>query len=132
VTTHATATYKGKTWDEKTLSEGEGGVKLTRASVTNSFGGDIEGEGTLEYLMFYRENGVVSFVGMERVVGRIGDRSGSFVLQHEGTYEAGAASGAWSVISGSGTADLGGLRGTGGYVAGHDETPVVTLDYDFE
>jgi hypothetical protein len=37
--------------------------------VTKSFSGDIEGEGTLEYLMAYREDGSASFVGLERVEG---------------------------------------------------------------
>jgi hypothetical protein len=132
VTTHATAVYEGKSWDETPLSGEKGGVKVTRASVLNAFRGDIVGEGTLEYLMVYRENGTVAFIGLERVVGRIGDRSGTFVLQHDGTFESEAAIWTWTVVLGSGTGDLRGLRGAGGYNAGHAHPPTVTLDYDFE
>jgi len=136
MTTHATGTFEFKSWDEKPYSEVEGGPKLTRASVTNSFHGDVEGDSTLEYLMVYTE-GAGSFIGYERLVGRVGARSGSFVLQHKGTFE-GAAEGptvrsTWSVVPGSGTGDLRGLRGEGGYVAAHgqQQTPF-TLDYDVE
>jgi len=135
MSTHATGTHDMKTWDEKTWdgkpANEVSGAKLTRASVTNSFHGDIEGEGTLEYLMPYRDDGSASYVGLERVVGRIGDRRGSFVLQHSGTYESGTATTAWSVVPGSGTGDLRGLCGEGGFVARHGDQQVpFTLDYD--
>lgn len=128
----ATATFEVKTWDEKPYGEVEGGPKLTRASVTNSFQGDIEGEGTLEYLMVYPGDDSASFVGLQRVVGRLGDRSGSFVLQISGKFENGTASETWFVVPGSGTGELRGLRGQGGFASGHAQAYTVTLDYDFE
>ena len=72
--TKAKATFEVKTWDEKPYSELTGGAKFTRANVTTTIHGDIEGEGTLEYLMFYPGDGTASFVGLEHVIGRIGDR----------------------------------------------------------
>ena len=133
MSTHATGTFEGKSWDEKPYHEIDGGPKLTRASVTNAYRGDVEGDGTLEYLMIYRDAGTADFLGLERVVGRIGDRSGSFVLQQSGTYEAGTAKGTWFVVPGSGTGDLRGLRGEGGYVAHQgQQTAPFTLDYDLE
>ena len=89
--------------------------------------GGIEGFSPIEYLMLYRNDGSATFVGMERVVGHIGRRRGSFVLQQTGTFQGGAASATWSVVPGSGTADLKGLRGEGGFASGQ-----ATLDYDFE
>ncbi len=132
MSTHATATFQVKSWDEKPYNEIDDGPKLTRVSVTKSFSGDIEGEGTLEYLMIQRDDGSASFVGLERVVGRVGDRSGSFVLQHTGTFEEGTAKDAFSVVPGSGTGDLHGLRGEGSFAAAHAESYPITLDYDFE
>ncbi len=128
----ATATFQVKSWDEKPYNEIDEGPKLTRASVTKSFRGDIEGEGTLEYLMIHRDDGSASFVGLERVVGRVGDRSGSFVLQHSGTFEGGTAKATWFVVLGSGTGDLRGLRGEGGFASAHAEDYPITLEYDFE
>jgi hypothetical protein len=130
--THARATFEVKNWDEKPYDEMPDGPKLTRASITKSFQGDIEGEGTLEYLMIYRDDGTANFVGLERIVGRIGDRSGSFVLQHSGTFEGGTAEATWFVVPGSGTGDLHGLRGEGGFASGHADSYSITLDYDFE
>jgi hypothetical protein len=132
MSTHATATFEVKSWDEKPYDEMEGGPKLTRASITKSFTGDIEGEGTLEYLMMYRDDGTASFIGLERVVGRVGDRAGSFVLEHTGTSDGSTATASWSVVPGSGTGDLRGLRGEGGFASGHAESYPMTLDYDIE
>ncbi len=128
----ATATFRVKTWDESPYDEIDEGPRLTRVSVSKSFRGDIEGEGTLEYLMLHRDDGSASFVGLERVVGRVGDRSGSFVLQHSGSFEGGTAEATWFVVPGSGTGELRGLRGEGGFASGHAEHYPITLEYDFE
>ena len=129
---HAKAKFQVKSWNEKPYDEMEGGPKLTRATVAKSFSGDIEGDGTVEYLMMHREDGGTTFVGLERIVGRIGDRRGSFVLEHKGTYEGGTAKATWSVVPGSGTGDLSGLRGKGGFASAHADEYAITLDYDFE
>jgi len=132
MSTHATGTFEQKSWDEKPTQEIEGLPKLTRASVTQAFQGDIEGAGNVEYLMVYPDDNSASFVGLQRVVGRIGGRSGSFVLQVSGTFEGGLVQASWFVVPGSGTEDLHGLRGEGGFVAPHGPKAEITLDYDFE
>ena len=129
---HATGTFEGKSWNEQPFHEIEGGPKLARASVTNSYHGDVEGEGTLEYLFIYQDDSSASFIGVERVVGRVGDRSGSLVLQQSGTYEAGTAKGTWFVVPGSGTGELRGMKGEGGFIASHGQNASFTLDYDVE
>ena len=128
----AKATFGIKSWDEKTYNEIEGAPKLTRVSATKSYQGDIEGEGKLEYLMMYRTAGSASFMGLERVTGSIGGRSGSFVLQHTGTFEDGVAKVTLSVVPGSGTGDLRGMKGEGGFSVGHQPPYAMTLDYGFE
>lgn len=133
MTTHAKGQHQMKTWDEKPYNEGEGLPKLTRASVTNVFTGDIEGESTLEYLMTYPDESHASYVGLERVTGRIGTREGTFVLEHRGNFEGTTATTIWNVVSDSATGDLKGLRGKGGYIAHHgDPNAPYTLDYEFE
>jgi hypothetical protein len=128
----AKATFGIKSWDEKTYSEIEGAPKLTRVSATKSYQGDVEGEGKLEYLMMYRSAGSASFMGLERITGSIGGRSGSFVLQHSGTFEDGVAKVTLSVVPGSGTGDLRGMKGDGGFSVGHQPPYAMTLDYHFE
>ena len=128
----AKATFTLKSWDEKTYDEIEGAPKLRRVSATKSYKGDIEGEGNLEYLMMYRTAGSASFIGLERVTGSVGGRSGSFVLQHSGTFEGGVAKVTLSVVPGSGTGDLRDMSGEGGFEAGHQPPYAMTLDYAFE
>ena len=132
MSSHATSTFEIKGWDAKPYDEFDDGRKLTRATVTKSYLGDIEGEGKLEYLMVYGPDGSASFVGVERVVGRIGGRSGSFVLQHNGTFQGGVARDTWLVVPDSGTGNLQGLRGKCDFSSGHAKQYAISLDYDFE
>ena len=131
MSSHVTATFEITNWDEQPFDEGEGLPKLTRALVTGSFKGEIEGQGTTAYLMVYRDDGTASYVLLQRVVGRLGGREGGFVLQGNGAYADGKATGTWSVVSGSGSGELVGLRGQGGFEAPEGRTMHVTLDYDF-
>ncbi len=47
---HATGKIVGKSWDERPFHLSEDGKKLTQVKVTNSYQGELKGEGTLEYL----------------------------------------------------------------------------------
>jgi hypothetical protein len=126
----ANARFAIKNWDEKPYSEGQDLPRLTRATVTKTFTGDIEGEGRVEYLMMYRSDGSATFVGLERIVGRIGGKSGTFVLQRLGVFEGGQAKESYSVIPGSATGDLRGLRGDGSSAVGHGLEHPFKLDYE--
>ena len=126
----ANARFAIKNWDEKAYSEGEDLPRLTRASVRKTFTGDIEGEGQVEYLMMYRSDGSATFVGLERVSGRLSAKSGSFVLQRTGVFEGGQAKESYSVVPGSATGELRGLRGEGRSAVGHGMEHPFTLDYE--
>ena len=126
----ANARFAIKAWDEKPYSENPDQPKLTRASVIKTYTGDIEGEAQVEYLMMYRRDGSATFVGLERVVGRIGGKTGTFVLQRTGTFESGQAKESYSVISGSATGELQGLVGNGSSAVGHGMEHPFTLSYD--
>ncbi len=126
----ANARFAVATWNEQPYSEGDNLPKLTRATVTKTFSGDIDGTGHVEYLMMYRSDGTAAFVGLERIVGRIGERSGSFVLQRSGVFEGGQAKESYSVIPGSGTGGLIGLQGNGSTSIGHDKDYPFTLSYE--
>jgi hypothetical protein len=128
----ANANFTIKSWDEKPYSEGEDLPKLTRAKVAKTFTGDIEGEGQVEYLMMYRADGSASFVGLERIVGRLAGKAGSFVLQRTGAFENGTAKESYTVIADSGTGELKGLRGEGATALGHGSEYPLTLNYELE
>jgi hypothetical protein len=126
----ANARFAIKSWVEKPYSEGQDLPRLTRASVTKTYTGDIEGEGQVEYLMLYRSDNSATFVGLERVVGRLGGKTGSFVLQRTGVFESGQAKESYSVILGSATGELSGLRGEGSSALGHGAEYPFTLNYE--
>lgn len=128
-----TGIFKIEGWDESAYSEQEDGRKLTQASVKQSFSGDIEGEGSVEWLMCYRPDQTAEFVGLQRIDGRLGGRSGSFVLlQTDGSFDGTEAKGQLSVVPGSGTGELSGLRGQGQFSAPRTSEASMTLDCDFE
>jgi hypothetical protein len=126
----ANARFAIKSWDEKPYSEKPGEPKLTQASVSKSFTGDIEGESQVEYLMMYRTDGTATFVGLERISGKIGGKAGSFVLQRTGVFEGGQAKETYSVIPGSGTGQLAGLTGEGTSSVGHGGEHPFSLSYE--
>jgi len=128
----ANAHFTIKSWDEKPYSEGPGLPKLTRAAVTKIFIGDIEGEGQVEYLMMYASDGSATYVGLERIVGKLAGRSGSFVLQRTGTFEGGVAKESYFVVPGSGTGELRGLSGDGTSALGHGTEYPFSLRYELE
>ena len=132
--THAAGIFEIDSWEEETYDEQEG-TKLTRTRLTKTFHGDVEGESTAELLMAYAaEDGSAAYVGFERVTGRIHGRSGSFVLHHTATSDGthGEASAAWSVVPGSGTGELRGLRGEARISNEPGGGHTFTLEYDLE
>lgn len=124
------ARFAIKSWDEKPYSEGPDLPKLTKAAVFKSFTGDLDGEGRAEYLMMYASDGSASFVGLERISGRLEGRSGTFVLQRTGVFESGLAKESYSVVPGSGTGELRGLRGEGTSSLSHADDYPFTLNYE--
>ena len=127
---NANARFVIDSWDERPYSEGQDLPRLTRASVRKTFTGDIEGKGQVEYLMMYRSDGSATFVGLERFAGRTGDKTGTFVLQRIGVFENGQAKESYSVVPGSATGELLGLRGDGMSAVGHGLEHPFSLTYE--
>jgi hypothetical protein len=131
--THATGHIEVHSYQPSVYDKGEDHApELIEILVSESFAGDISGEGTARFLQTARADGSASFVGVERVTGSIGDRSGTFVLQDTGTLAGNTVTGQWFVVPGSGTDALDGLRGEGGFTAEVGQNAQITLDYWFE
>jgi hypothetical protein len=130
--TRASAVITVHKYEPTMYDESAEGPVLARIHVEESFGGDISGDGVVEFLQAARADGSASFVGIERVTGTVVGREGTFLLQDAGTVEGNVVSGEWFVIPGSGTGGLAGLRGEGGFRANLGEGAQVHLDYWFE
>jgi hypothetical protein len=68
-------------------------------------------------------------VGLQHVAGSIGGQTGGFVLESVGDFDGGEAKGTWTVVTGSGTEELAGLRGEGHFRAPRGSEASFELDY---
>lgn len=105
---------------------------LMEVRLRETFAGEIDGESEVRALQVRRDDRSASMVSMQRFRGRLGGREGTFVLQGAETVENGRVKGRWFVVSGSGTGDLSGLRGEGGFEGSFGEGSDGTLEYWFE
>ena len=132
------AMFAVKSWDEETWAGTPAtevtGAKLTRATVTYTYRGDIEGESELQYLMTYGDDGVTgSFVGLEQVRGSVGGREGTLVFEHTGTFDAQGVKATLRVAPGSGTGELAMLRGLGSVeLVGHRAEYPIQFTYELD
>ena len=130
--TSATGTFEVTSMNEDTYESLEGDARLTSANGTQRFTGDIEGEGSVEWLMCYLADKTTRFVGLQRIVGSIGERSGSFVLEAFGEHDGTQSKGTWRIIAGSGTEGLSGIRGDGSFHAPGGPGASYSLAYELE
>ena len=124
------STFEIVSWNEQPYDEAPNTRKLARARVVKRFAGDLVGEGTLDYLFLYREDGSATFVGLERVTGTLLGRSGTFVLQHLGSWADNVARSTYEIIAGSATGELAGLSGAGVSAVTHATPHPFALDVE--
>jgi hypothetical protein len=111
MTNHASGTFEVKL-SPQAPDEGDGGVGIGRMLLDKKFSGDLEGTSRGQMLAAGTAvAGSAGYVAMEQVTGKLGGRSGSFILQHSGTMTRGAARLTVSVVPDSGTGELEGLTG---------------------
>jgi Protein of unknown function (DUF3224) len=106
--------------------------KLVEIHISEKFSGDIDGESDVRALQVQRDDKSASMVSMQRFNGTLGGRHGTFVLQGKETVENGKIKATWFVVPGSGTGDLSGLRGEGGFEGEFGKGSDGWLDYWFE
>lgn len=129
---HADCTFTVEAWDEGPFSDVDGQLKMTHTNVARTFHGDLEGQGTLQYLMFYGPNEQTRVLGLERVAGTLHGKSGSFVLEHIGGDDGYEARGSATILAGSGTGELAGIRGSGEAVANRKGEFSMSFDYKLD
>lgn len=105
---------------------------LMEIEISETFAGDLDGESTVRSLEVQRHDKSASMVSLQRFVGKLGGRQGTFVLQGSEYIENGRITAKWFVVPGSGTGELLGLRGEGGFEGDFGKGSRGTLDYWFE
>jgi hypothetical protein len=80
--------------------------------------------------MLYRPDRSARYVGLQRIVGSIGGRSGSLVIEAIGDHDGSSSRADWTVVEGSGSGALAGIRGTGTFEAPGGPSGTYVLDYE--
>ncbi len=89
------------------------GSTLGRMSIDKKYHGDLEGTATGTMLTAGTDvKGSAGYVAIERVTGTLAGKTGSFVLQHNGTLTRGVPVQNIIVVPDSGTGQLAGITGT--------------------
>jgi hypothetical protein len=105
--TPATGTFEVKLTPQPPDGDGPGRMLLDK-----QFHGDLEAHSVGQMLAHRTEvPGSAGYVAMEKVTGKLGGRTGSFVLQHSGVMARGVQDLNVSVVPDSGTGELAGLTG---------------------
>ena len=97
----------------KPVSEDKvGTLSFSRLSLDKTFSGDLVATSTVEMLAVGSEvTRSAAYVAMERVVGNLGGKNGSFVLIHNGSMDTKSQRLTVTVVSGCSTGELFNLEG---------------------
>jgi Protein of unknown function (DUF3224) len=138
----ATGKFQVASWSESTYVDIDGeGTKagenyypkrgLSRAAVSCTYTGEIEGTSTLAYLIAYKAD-AAPVLGLEQFTGSIGGHEGSCVFRHVGSQDGGSVSARVEVVPGMGTGGLERLTGEAELaIGGHsDDGYQLVLSYD--
>jgi hypothetical protein len=125
----ATGTFEITGMHEDPWHQEDDGPRLTRAGGTQHFGGGIDGDGTVEWVACYSDGGA-RLVGLQRIDGTLDGHSGAFVIEATSDHDGKQSSGTWRIVDGSGSGDLAGITGRGGFEASGGRTVSYRLDYE--
>jgi hypothetical protein len=106
-----------------------GSLRLTHASGTQRFEGELAGDGAVHWLMLYRPDKSARFVGLQEFRGSLDGRTGSFVATADGSHDGTGSAIRFEIIDGSGGDGLAGITGRGTLTAS-GPTGRYELDYE--
>ncbi len=108
------------------------GLPVGVATMRKTFTGEIDGRSeTLFTAAFDPASGAGTYVAMESFEGSVGGRVGAFNFVHSATTTGRDRQAEFlTIVPGSGTRELAGIRGTGGLVVDEDGTHRVLFDYE--
>jgi hypothetical protein len=101
---------------------------IARHVIDKQFHGDLEAASKGEMLSTGGAKGTGGYVAIEIITGKLGERTGSFALQHTGSMIDNSFTLTVTVVPGSGTGQLAGLAGKMNIII----APGGKHSYDFE
>ena len=129
----ATGSFEVKVVQQKPDTQIARAANLGRLTIDKRYHGELEGTGKGEMLAAQTDTkDSAGYVALERVSGTLKGRSGSFVLQHNGTRDRGKAATTVLVVPDSGTGELRGLSGRMNIIVAADGAHSYEFDYRLE
>jgi len=98
-------------WQESVEKSFDEGGKLTTATISQDYSGDIIGNSEIMYQIHYEPNGDATFIGFEFIVGNIAGKPCKLTIKHDGGFENGLAKSQFSILNSSTHKELVGVRG---------------------
>lgn len=130
---HVTGPFDVKITPQKPDTQIARAANLGRLTIDKRYHGDLEAIAKGEMLATQTEvKGSAGYVALERVTGKLKGRSGSFVLQHNGTMNRGTAELAVTVVPDSGAGELRGLSGKMRIIIAPDGAHSYEFDFKIE
>lgn len=131
--TRIQAVFTVDNWDGNDDEPIDGGPVTGRVELTKTYTeGDVKGSAT-GHMVTTQGPGGASYAAQERVIGTMGGRTGTFVLEHRATQVPGGTPVTWAgIVPGSGTGELEGVEGEGTLGHGTLDLRVVFADEQAE
>ncbi len=130
MTRNIEGSFEVTSWSEEQTAGLEESAKVSTATIGQRFSGGIEADTISDTVMTYHDDGTAEFVSYQRVVGRVDDKAGSFVLRGFGRYDGHEATTELEVVPGSARGELSGLAGRGVAVAPQGSTGTFRFDLE--
>jgi hypothetical protein len=108
-------TYRTTRWQQQEYGRVHQGPRLTLAEKELALEGELEGKAVARGSIVQWSTGSTVATGHVCITGRLGDRSGSFVVEESAKGGAGGATATWRVVPGSASGELAGLEGEGSW-----------------
>lgn len=123
-------TYRTTGWRQQEYGPRQQGLTLRLAEKDLALEGEVEGTAVGRSSIVQWDGGSSVATGHVCITGRIGGRSGTFVVEESLKGGAAGATATWRIVPESGTGDLAGLEGEGGWEwkPGAEQVPF-TLTY---
>lgn len=110
------------------------GLPVGVATMEKRYEGEVDGRSaTLFTSAFDQAQGIGTYVAMESFEGTVGGTRGAFNFAHAATTGGSDRTGEYfTIVPGSGTGALAGIRGTGGMAIDPDGTHRIWFDYSLD
>lgn len=104
--------FKITAW-EPAADENDEIADIARARIRKQFSGEMDATSVANAILYQTPVKSGGYTAIERITGKIGDRDGSFVVQHSGIRDSdGNGPSYGDVVPGSGTGDFEGVTGS--------------------